>query len=104
MCSNCMRQALHNQQPSSPERTTDTTSPGSSASPASLPHRPLRYTFRGCAGNAIDGQMKNRIKWHEVFCSCAGHQRAAADVGLVAGRLQALPAAQCLASQQHARQ
>jgi hypothetical protein len=31
-----------------PDRTTDTTSPGSRASPGSLPHLPLRYTFRGC--------------------------------------------------------
>lgn len=37
-----------------PERTIDTTSPGSRASPASLPHRPLRYTLSGCGMVSLD--------------------------------------------------
>ena len=44
-----------------PERTMDTTSPGSRASPASLPHLPLRYTFRGC-GRAKRQQRKQVIR------------------------------------------
>ena len=34
--------------PTPEPRTIDTTSPGSSASPGSLPHLPLRYTLSGC--------------------------------------------------------